>query len=352
MIEKTDWIWHRGRWCHFDEATVHISAHAMHYGSSVYEGMRCYATADGPQVFRLREHIARFESSCRLLRMPLPYSVDEITEACREVVHRNGLDACYIRPLAYRDAGAMGLVPTTSPVEVSIFAFPWGAYLGRDAIESGVDVGVSSWRRIGSDSLMPMGKIGGQYINNQLASSEAKANGFADAVLLDGDGRVTEGAGQNLFLVEGGRITTPPSSSAILRGITRDSVITLAREMGIEVREEPISRESLYLADEIFMTGTASEITPVRSIDRMPTRAQAPGDITRSLQQAFFDITSGRTEDRHRWLTPVRPGAKTTSADQEPVANDSTGDKTNDTTHAFTATEPQPPIPQPLRIAR
>ncbi|MEO1085973.1 MAG: branched-chain amino acid transaminase, partial [Acidobacteriota bacterium] len=286
-----------------------ITAHALHYGSSVYEGLRCYATADGPAIFRLREHIARFESSCRLLRMPLPYTVDEIERACVDAVARNGFEECYIRPLAYRGSGAMGLVPTKSPVEVSIFAFPWGAYLGGDALEKGVDVAVSSWRRIGSDSLMPMGKIGGQYINNQLASAEAKANGFADAILLDGDGRVTEGAGQNLFLVEGDVITTPPASSAILRGITRDSVIILAADLGFEVRESPISRESLYLADEVFMTGTASEITPVRSIDRMAVRAEAPGEVTRTLQGAFFAITSGRAADRYGWLTTVAGAA-------------------------------------------
>ncbi|MEM1178313.1 MAG: branched-chain amino acid transaminase [Acidobacteriota bacterium] len=305
MVDTTEWIWHRGRWCRSRDATVHVTAHALHYGSSVYEGLRCYATPDGPAVFRLQDHIARFESSCRLLRMPLPYALDDIEAACVDAVRRNGLEACYIRPLAYRDSGAMGLVPTTSPVEVTVFAFPWGAYLGGDALEEGVDVAVSSWRRIGSDSLMPMGKIGGQYINNQLASAEAKANGFADAILLDGDGRVTEGAGQNLFLVDGEVITTPPASSAILRGITRDSVITLAHDLGFEVREAPISRESLYLADEVFMTGTASEITPVRSIDRLPVRASAPGEVTRMLQRAFFDITSGHAADRHGWLTPV-----------------------------------------------
>lgn len=307
MIETTEWIWHRGAWCRWQEATVHVTTHALHYGSSVYEGLRCYDTRTGPAIFRLREHVERFERSCRLLRMNLPHEADELDEACRELVRRNGLGACYLRPLAYRGVGAMGLLPTRSSVEVTIFAFPWGKYLGEGAIENGVDVAVSSWRRIDSGSLMPQGKIGGQYINNQLASMEARDGGFADAILLDRDGRVTEGAGQNLFLVVGGELVTPPVSSSILEGITRNTVITLARDLGIGVREAVISRESLYLADEIFLTGTASEITPVRSVDRMPIGGGQPGPVTRRLQDAFFALVRGEAPDPHGWLTPVGP---------------------------------------------
>lgn len=311
MIEATEWIWHRGDWCRWREATVHVTTHALHYGSSVYEGLRCYDTRSGPAVFRLRDHTERFERSCRLLRMDLPHSADELDEICREIVHRNGLSACYVRPLAFRGSGAMGLLPTASPVEVTIFAFPWGKYLGDGAIENGVDVAISSWRRIDSGSLMPQGKIGGQYINNQLASMEAKDGGFADAILLDRDGRVTEGAGQNLFVVSGGEILTPPMSSSILQGITRDTVITLAGDLGVPVREQVLSRESLYLADEIFLTGTASEITPVRSVDRMQIGKGRPGPVTRRLQDAFFAIVRGAAPDRYGWLTPTENAIRT-----------------------------------------
>ena len=320
MIESTDWIWHRGGWCRWQEATVHVTTHALHYGSSVYEGLRCYDTRTGSAIFRLREHLERFERSCRLLRMALPHGADELGDICRELVRRNGLGACYIRPLAFRGSGAMGLLPTKSPVEVTIFAFPWGKYLGEGALDHGVDVGVSSWRRIDSGSLMPQGKIGGQYINNQLASMEAKDDGFADAILLDRDGRVTEGAGQNLFLVSGGDLVTPPVSSSILEGITRNSVMTLAHDLGVTVREAVICRESLYLADEMFLTGTASEITPVRSVDRMPIGTDLagtgrPGPITRRLQEAFFAIVRGESPDRYGWLTPVG----STSPKSQPV---------------------------------
>lgn len=313
MIEATQWIWHQGRWCRWAEANVHISTHALHYGSSVYEGIRAYATPDGPKIFRLQEHLRRFHQSCRLLRMPPGVTEDALSQICCEVITRNDLGAAYIRPLAYRGSGAMGLTPTASPVEVTIFAFPWGRYLGEDAIEQGVDVGVSSWGRIGSDSLMPMGKIGGQYINNQLASMEAKANGFTEAILLDRDGRVTEGSGQNIFLVLDGELHTPPVSSSILSGITRDTAITLARDQGIPVRETVLNRESLYLADEIFMTGTASEITPVRSVDRLGVGDGRPGPVTRRLQREFFALVNGETTDRHGWLTSVEHTASTRS---------------------------------------
>lgn len=324
MLEATEWIWHRGEWRPWAEATVHVTTHALHYGSSVYEGLRCYDTPSGPALFRLAEHVARFERSCRLLRMPLPHDADELARACLEVVSRNGLAACYVRPLAYRGSGAMGLSPLSSPVEVTIFAFPWGRYLGEGALDDGVDVAVSSWRRISSDSLMPQGKIGGQYINNQLASMEAKAGGFADAILLDRDGRVTEGAGQNLFLVVDGELLTPPDSSSILCGITRDTVCTLAREQGFAVREQVLSRESLYLADEVFMTGTASEITPVRSIDRMTIGDGRPGPITRALQHEFFAIVRGETADRHGWLTPIGAAESSTKSNPSTHPSDST----------------------------
>lgn len=318
MLEATEWIWHRGAWCRWQDATVHVTAHALHYGSSVYEGLRCYETRTGPAIFRLREHVQRFERSCRLLRIGLPHTADELDEICREVVRRNGLTACYVRPLAFRGSGAMGLLPTSSPVEVTVFAFAWGKYLGEGALERGVDVAVSSWRRIDSGSLMPQGKIGGQYINNQLASMEAKDGGFADAILLDRDGRVTEGAGQNLFVVAGGELVTPPVSSSILQGITRDTVMTLARGLGVPVREQVLSRESLYLADEIFLTGTASEITPVRSVDRMQIGDGRPGPISRALQHEFFTIVRGETADRHGWLTPVGAAESTGHANPSP----------------------------------
>ncbi len=310
-IEASEWIWHQGRWCRWQDASVHVTTHALHYGSSVYEGIRCYDTAGGPAIFRLHDHLQRLCDSCKLLRMDLPAdTVDRLAEVCHELVRRNRHDSCYIRPLVYRGGGAMGLDPSSSPVETTIFSFEWGRYLGSDAIEKGIDAGVSSWRRFSPDALMPLGKIGGQYVNNQLATLEAKAAGFAEAILLDAGGFVAEGAGQNLFVVYRGELVTPPEASSILAGITRDTVIVLARGLGIPMRCRRLTREMLYLADEIFLTGTASEITPVRTIDRIAVGDGRPGPVTQRLQQSFFEILSGECADRHGWLTAVEVEAQ------------------------------------------
>ncbi len=304
-IEATDWIWHHGEWCRWQDASVHITTHALHYGSSVFEGIRCYDTRSGPAIFRLRPHVERLLRSAKLLGMDLGIQAEQIAKLCLELVARNRQKECYIRPLAYRGSGAIGLNPSQSPAELSIFCFPWGSYLGAEALAKGVDVGVSSWRRISANSLMPLGKIGGQYINNQLASVEAKANGFTEAIMLDDHGRVAEGAGQNLFLVQRGELITPPTVDSILEGITRDTVLQLAADLDLPLRQASLPREQLYLADEIFLTGTASEITPVRSVDRQSIGSGRPGPITQRLQAAFFDLVSGRAADPHGWLQAV-----------------------------------------------
>ena len=313
-IEASEWIWHQGEWCRWNDARVHITTHALHYGSSVYDGIRCYATEQGPAIFRLDDHLRRLRNSCKLLRMDLADDiVDGLDDVCRELVIRNRHEGCYIRPLAYRGSGAMGLDPSSSPVEISLFSFEWGRYLGPDAIDRGVDVGVSSWRRFAPDALMPLGKIGGQYVNNQLATVEAKAAGFSEAVLLDAGGFVAEGAGQNLFVLLDGELVTPSESSSILAGITRDTILSLARDLGLPVRARRLTREMLYLADEMFMTGTASEITPVRSVDRIEIGIGRPGPLTRRLQKEFFGIVNGTAADRHGWMTPIH-------AEERPIA--------------------------------
>lgn len=318
-----EWIWHDGQWLRWHEATVHVSTHALHYGSSVFEGIRCYATPRGPAIFRLREHVRRLHDSARLARIDLSaWPREVLEEACVEVVRRNhrpsGEDekagACYLRPIAFRGAGGLGVDGRQCPVSVAILSLEWGAYLGPEAVEKGVDARVSSWRRLGSNAFAPMGKIGGQYVNNQWVSMEAHDGGFAEGILLDPQGMVSEGGGENLFLIRDGVILTPTVSSSILSGITRDAVITLAHDLGYEVRETSIPRDLLYLCDEMFMTGTAAEVTPVRSVDGLPVGAGERGPITHRLQEAFFALVSGRGDDRHGWLTPVED-----SSDTEPA---------------------------------
>ena len=305
-MKPTEWIWMNGEWKRWGEATVHVSAHVLHYGSSVFEGIRAYETPDGISIFRLREHIERLFDSARLLRLDVStFSVDELMAASVELVGRNHEGSCYLRPLLFRDTGALGVDGRGCPTSAVIFSIEWGRYLGPEAIEEGVDAGVSSWRRFAPGSLSALGKIGGQYVNNQYASMEARDNGFTEAIMLDYQGLVSEGGGENLFVVKNGGIVTPPATSSILAGITRDSVLTLAADLGFEIREATISRDMLYLADEIFMTGTAAELTPVRSVDRVPVGRGRRGPVTQRLQQEFFAVVSGRTEDRHGWLTSV-----------------------------------------------
>jgi branched-chain amino acid aminotransferase len=301
-----EYIWKNGEFIKWQDATVHVTAHALHYGSSVFEGIRAYATPDGPAVFRLQPHTRRLVNGCKIARIDLPYTAEELDEAIIEIVRRNAHEACYIRPLAFRGAGGLGLEGRKSPTEVIVLTLEWGRYLGSEAIDNGVNVQVSSWRRIAPDTFASLAKIGGQYVNSQFVSMEARDNGFSEGIALDVNGYVSEGAGENIFVVLDGIVYTPGAWSSILMGITRDTVLTLLVDLGYEVRYEPIARDMLYLADEIFFTGTAAEITPIRSVDRIIVGEGKPGPITKAVQSEFFGITSGEKPDRHNWLTVVR----------------------------------------------
>jgi branched-chain amino acid aminotransferase len=304
LFAGVHWIWMNGRLVEFEKATIHVMSHALHYGSGVFEGIRCYDTRRGPAVFRLPEHIRRLELSAKVYRMDLPVPAADFSEAVLETVRANGLGSCYIRPLVYRGFGTMGVNPLRSPVDALIAVWPWGKYLG-DASEGGVDVCVSSWHRPASDALPAVAKATGNYLNSQLIKIEALTNGYVEGIALDSNGYVSEGSGENLFLVRGGVLVTPPLGASLLDGITRSTVATLARELGIEVREEMISRGQLYTCDELFLTGTAAEITPVRSVDRYTVGAGCPGPVTSRILKAFQGVITGETEDRHGWLTPV-----------------------------------------------
>ena len=306
QLAKTDWIWKDGTFVRWDDCQVHVLAHSMQFGSSIFEGIRCYATPRGPAIFRLREHMVRFVNSAKVYRMDLAYSVDELMQANRELVVKNGLDACYLRPMIIRGYGAAGMVPLESPIEVYLPCWPWGTYLGEGALENGVDVCVSTWQRVAPNTIPAMAKVAGNYLGGQLIKMEALANGFAEAIALDTGGRVSEGSGQNVFLVRNGALYTPPVDGSLLPGITRDAVISLAKDAGIPVHVEAIAREALYMADEIFFSGTAAEITPVRSVDRIKIGAGKPGPITQRLQADFENITHGKSPDPHGWLTYAR----------------------------------------------
>lgn len=302
-IKATEWIWHSGRLVPWGDARVHVLTHALHYGSSVFEGIRVYKTPAGSRFFRLEAHTRRLLNSARIHRIQVPWSAAEINAACKEVVTRNGLAAAYVRPLVFRGYGEVGVVPPAGhPVELSIAAWEWGAYLGPEAIENGVDVCVSSWQRVAPNTIPALAKAGGNYLSSTLVGAEARDRGFAEGIALAADGTVSEGAGENIFLVLDGVLVTPPTTASILQGITRDSVMVLARDMGIEVREQAVPRELLYIADEMFMTGTAAEITPVRSVDRIEVGSGRRGPLTKRLQEAFFGLFNGRTADRWGWL--------------------------------------------------
>ncbi len=302
---NTEFIWHNGNLIKWEDANVHITTHALHYGSSVFEGVRAYATENGPAVFRLTEHSQRLVNSCKISRIPLTFSVEELNQAQLDVVKQNNMKSAYLRPIAFRGAGALGVDGRRAPTEVYIFAMDWGRYLGSEAIDNGIDVQVTSWRRYAPGTAASLAKIGGQYINSQLITMEAKDNGFTEGIGLDVNGYVSEGAGENLFVIYNGVVYTPGNWASILMGITRDSVLTILKDLGYEVRFEAISRDFLYLADEMFFTGTAAEVTPIRSIDRLPVGEGKPGPITKAVQKEFFGITSGEIPDRHGWLTYV-----------------------------------------------
>jgi len=310
-----EWIWRNGEFVRWEDATVHVTTHALHYGSSVFEGIRAYATPDGPAIFRLQPHTRRLLNSCKIARIEMPYSEGEINEAICETVSRNGHESCYIRPLVFRGAGALGVEGRKCPTEVVIFTLEWGRYLGEEAIENGVDVQISSWRRIAPDTFASLAKIGGQYVNSQFISMEAHDNGFNEGIGLDYSGYISEGAGENIFLIYNGVVYTPSVASSILLGITRDCALTILRDLGYEVRFEPIPREMLYIADEIFFTGTAAEISPIRSVDRITIGSGSRGPITKAVQEEFFALTSGKKPDRYDWLTHVRQPAPADAGD-------------------------------------
>ena len=301
QFTETDWIWKNGEFIPWEEATLHVMSHVLHYGSSIFEGIRCYATPDGPAVFRLEDHARRFYDSCRVYRMELPLEQDEFVEVCHELVERNDLSECYIRPIALRGYGAIGVDPQGSPVDLYVICWPWGAYLGSTALEEGVDVCVSSWNRPAPNTTPTMAKAGGNYVNAALIKMEAHEDGYAEGIALGPEGLVSEGSGQNLFLVRDGAIFTPPLDGTMLAGITRDCVIRLARDADIEVHERPIPREMLYVADELFFTGTAAEITPVRSVDRIPVGSGEPGAVTKQLQERYLAIARGEAPDPYGW---------------------------------------------------
>jgi branched-chain amino acid aminotransferase len=299
------YIWKNGEFIAWEDATVHITTHALHYGSSVFEGIRAYATPEGPAVFRLQPHTRRLVNSCKIARIALPFNEDDLTAAIIETVRRNGHEACYIRPVVLRGAGPLGVEGRKNPVESFVFTMEWGRYLGAEAIENGVDVHVSSWRRIAPDTFASLAKIGGQYVNSQFISMEAHDLGFSEGIALDYSGQVSEGAGENIFVIYDGVVYTPSINSSILMGITRDSVLTILNDMGVEVRYEAIPRDMLYIADEIFFTGTAAEVSPIRSVDKITIGSGTRGPITKAVQEEFFAITSGQ-KDPHGWLTYVR----------------------------------------------
>jgi len=318
-ITKVDKIWMNGKWIPWDDAKIHVLSHVAHYGSSVFEGIRCYDAKAAPAIFRLDDHVDRLMYSARIYRMELPFSREQIRQACIDVVAVNDLKACYLRPLIYRGYENLGVNPFGSPVEVAVAAFPWGKYLGDDALTKGVAVKISSWWRISPNTLPAMAKASANYMNSQLMKMEALVDGYDEAVALDVSGFVSEGSGQNLFAVIKGELVTPPLHNSILAGITRDTVMTLAREQGVPVREAVLPREMLYVADEVFLAGTAVEVTPVHSVDRIAVGDGKPGKITRALQEAFFGVVRGEVSDRHRWLTPVpQPAATTGPAARRP----------------------------------
>lgn len=306
---STPFLWHNGQIRPWTEATVHVSTHALHYGSSVFEGERVYATPDGPAYFRLQEHTHRLFESAKVYEIDVGYSEDEINEACLELIRANRMKSAYVRPIVFRGAGGLGVLPKEgAPVDVAIMALDWGAYLG-EAAERGADVCVSSWHRPSPNTVPSWAKAGGNYLNSQLICLEARRGGYDEGIALGANGLLSEGAGENVFVIKRGRIYTPPASAGILAGITRESVMELAADLGYPVEEREMPREALYSADEMFLTGTAAEITPVRSVDRKPVGNGKPGPITHALRERFFGLFDGRTQDTRGWLTPVHTTA-------------------------------------------
>jgi branched-chain amino acid aminotransferase len=310
-VKQADLIWMNGEFVAWEDAKVHVLTHGLHYGTGVFEGIRCYDTQSvGPAVFRHREHLRRLRRSAELYYMPVPYDVEALRTATNELIGRNGLRSCYVRPIMYRGYGQMGLNPLDAPVDVAIAVWEWGAYLGEEGKKQGIRTKVSSWRRISPGSLIPAAKASGQYLNSVLAKIESQKAGYEEAILLDDHGNVCEGSGENIFVVWEGRLVTPPPAASILDGVTRRSVIQIARDLGFEVIERNIARAELYLADEVFMTGTAAELVPVREVDDHVIGAGEPGAVTRAIQTTFEDALHGRDDRYREWLDPVPAPAK------------------------------------------
>ncbi len=302
--DENNKIWMDGEFVALKDAKINVLSHVVHYGTSVFEGIRCYETEKGPAVFRLEEHMQRLIDSAKIYKMDIPYTKEELIEAVIETIKVNNLKSCYIRPITYRGFKELGVNPLGCPIETTIAAWEWGSYLGEEEMKKGANIGVSTWRKPAPDTLPVMAKAGANYMNSQLANLEAGEHGYDEAILLDYQGNVAEGSGENIFIVENGKIITPNLAS-VLRGITRDTIITLARDLGYEVSEEIIARERLYLADEVFFTGSAAEVTPIRAIDNRQIGEGKRGPITKKLQDAFFSVVEGKSEDKHGWLTYI-----------------------------------------------
>lgn len=304
-IPKCDKIWFNGRLVGWDEAQIHVLSHVVHYGSSVFEGIRCYNTVKGPAVFRLEEHISRLFDSAKIYRMEIPYSQEEVCQAVLETIKVNGLQECYIRPVAFRGYGGIGVLPFECPVDLVVAVWEWGKYLGPEALEKGVSVCTSSWNRMAPNTFPSLAKAGGNYLNSQLVKMEAVQNGYDEGIVLGTDGLVSEGSGENIFVIKNGTVYTPSSVHAILPGITRHTAIELIREKGAKIVQRGIPREYLYIADEIFFTGTAAEITPVRAVDKIEVGTGKRGAFTASIQEEFFKVVNAEREDRKEWLSFV-----------------------------------------------
>jgi branched-chain amino acid aminotransferase len=302
---KSEKIWYNGKYVNWDDCTIHIASHVIHYGSAVFGGMRCYETKNGSAVFRMPDHTERLLYSCKIYRMDPTYSQEDFNEAILETIRINRMKSCYVRPIVYRGYHSLGVNPFPCPIDAAIMIWDWGKYLGQEALEKGVDICVSSWNRMQPNTFPAMAKASANYMNSQLIRMEAIVGGFVEGVALDPSGHVSEGSGENVFIIWKGKVFTPHLASSVLSGITRDTVITLARDLGYEVIEDSIPREMLYIADEVFLTGSAAEITPVRTIDKIPVGNGTRGPVTREIQDEFFAIVGGQKPDRHGWLTPV-----------------------------------------------
>jgi branched-chain amino acid aminotransferase len=305
MLLASEKIWHNGRLIAWNDAKIHVLSHVVSYGTSVFEGIRCYETKQGPAIFRASDHMRRLLDSAKIYRLEVGYSIDELTTATIGLIRENKLESCYVRPIVLKGYGELGVLAKENPIETYIACYPWGKYLGEEAINDGVDVCVSSWNRIAPNTLPALAKAGANYMNSQLIRMEAATNGYAEGIALDEAGYVSEGSGENLFVVRDGKVLTPPLGASVLPGITRDTIVKLSGQLGFPVVETLIPRELLYIADEVFFTGTAAEVTPVRSVDRIPVGKGHRGPITREIQSRFFDVVTGAARDEFGWLTPV-----------------------------------------------